>query len=116
MHKKGTNLIKIFLIKKELLGKNKLCKFLPCHEGLEDCTFCFCPFYPCEDESTSGRYIVSKKSDKKVWSCINCIFPNLKENVQEILKGLCDFRTDFSSISREQLLKLRKEIIKKKVS
>lgn len=116
MHKKGKNLINIFLIKKELLGKNKLCKFFPCHDGLEDCTFCFCPFYPCEDESTGGRNIISEKSGKKLWSCINCVFPHLKENTQEILKGLCDFQTEFSSISREKLLKLRKKITKKKVS
>jgi Zn-finger protein len=114
MHKKGKNLINIFLIKRKLLGKNKFCRFFPCHEGLEDCTFCFCPFYPCEDESTGGGYIISEKSGKKVWSCSNCIFPHLKGNAKEILEGLIDFHVDFSSISRTDLLKLKKKIIKKK--
>lgn len=50
---------------------NKGCIYFPCHQGLEDCTFCYCPFYPCEDESL-GEYIESIKLDKNIWSCKNC--------------------------------------------
>jgi len=114
MDKKGNCLISIFLRKKELLGKNELCKYYPCHKNLEDCTFCYCPFYPCEDESTGGKYIMSKNTKKKIWSCSKCIFPHIKENAENILKGLIAFDAEFSSISRKRLLELRKEILKKK--
>lgn len=32
------------------LGSRKGCQYFPCHEEskLEDCTYCFCPFYPCK--------------------------------------------------------------------
>lgn len=50
---------------------NKACKFFPCHAGLEDCTFCYCPFYPCLDEER-GRLIYSAKYKKDVWSCKSC--------------------------------------------
>ena len=54
--------------KGELLGIDKSCKYYPCHHGgLEDCTFCFCPFYPCGDESTAGKWIKGTS-----WSCEDC--------------------------------------------
>ena len=49
---------------------NKKCKYYPCHEGLEDCTYCYCPIFPCEDE-TLGKWI--KNGKKKIWDCSNCI-------------------------------------------
>ena len=54
--------------KGELLGIDRSCKYYPCHHGdLEDCTFCFCPFYPCGDESTGGKWIKGT-----TWSCEDC--------------------------------------------
>jgi Zn-finger protein len=50
---------------------NAACKYFPCHRDLEDCTFCFCPFYPCLDEKR-GEFVYSKNLKKKVWSCQNC--------------------------------------------
>ena len=50
---------------------NKACKFFPCHKGLEDCTFCYCPFYPCLDEDL-GKYVYSDKLSKNIWSCLDC--------------------------------------------
>lgn len=68
---------------------NKFCKYFPCHKGLEDCTFCYCPLYPCNDENR-GKYIRGK-----VWSCEDCnwihqkkivdkIFRIIKKNIEEI--------------------------------
>ena len=50
---------------------NKACKFFPCHTELEDCTFCYCPFYPCLNED-KGRFIYSAKFKKDIWSCKSC--------------------------------------------
>jgi len=64
---------------------NKACKYFPCHKGLEDCTFCYCPFYPCLDKKR-GRYVYSKK--KAIWSCENCIWIHKKKVVDKIFKLL----------------------------
>ncbi len=42
------------------------CEKYPCHFPNQDCAFCFCPFYPCMDSRTKGRY------DGDVWSCQDC--------------------------------------------
>jgi precorrin-3B C17-methyltransferase len=63
------------------------CEYYPCHSILGDCTFCFCPFYPCGDESTGGRYVVSEKTGKDVWSCKNCEWIHKKEVVYQKTTG-----------------------------
>lgn len=50
---------------------NRHCAYFPCHECLEDCTFCYCPFYPCLNERL-GRYVYSRRLKKNIWSCANC--------------------------------------------
>ncbi|MDG6243244.1 MAG: aminotransferase class I/II-fold pyridoxal phosphate-dependent enzyme [Methanolobus sp.] len=47
------------------------CEYYPCHFWGQDCTFCFCPFYACEDERTGGRWIASSTGGQ-VWSCEHC--------------------------------------------
>lgn len=60
---------------------NKSCNFFPCHAGLEDCTFCYCPFYPCLDKKKGG-FIYSVKNKKDIWSCKSCNWIH-KRNVAE---------------------------------
>lgn len=60
---------------------NKSCNFFPCHAGLEDCTFCYCPFYPCLDKKKGG-FIYSVKNKKDIWSCKSCNWIH-KRNVTE---------------------------------
>lgn len=50
---------------------NQACSYFPCHQDLEDCTFCYCPFYPCQEEGL-GSYVYSSRLKKKVWSCKSC--------------------------------------------
>lgn len=47
------------------------CEYYPCHhfEG-QECTHCFCPLYPCRDE-TLGKFVRTKRG-KRVWTCIDC--------------------------------------------
>ncbi|TAN60140.1 hypothetical protein EPN16_05810, partial [bacterium] len=39
-----------------LLRVNRACKYFPCHQNLEDCAFCYCPFYPCREKGL-GEYV-----------------------------------------------------------
>ena len=47
---------------------NKKCNFYPCHFEGQDCSFCYCPLYPCNDTRTGG------KLHKGVWDCSKCTF------------------------------------------
>lgn len=47
------------------------CPNFPCHHPDQNCTFCFCPLYPCEDPML-GEFVVSKRTGGKVWSCMKC--------------------------------------------
>lgn len=62
---------------------NKACKYFPCHKGLEDCTFCYCPFYPCRNKKL-GRNVYPK--GKAIWSCADCAWIHKKKVVDEIFE------------------------------
>src|SRR3989338_10394354 len=64
---------------------NKSCKYFPCHTKLEDCTFCYCSFYPCLDNKR-GNYVHSQKLNKDIWSCQNCNWIHKREVVDEIFE------------------------------
>ena len=75
-------------IGKYYMGKNSECIFYPCHDGLEDCSFCYCILYPCEIKEL-GKYITNTKS-KKVWDCSYCTLLHKKENIEKIRKIVKD--------------------------
>ena len=54
------------------IGCNKTCEYNPCHFTGQDCTFCFCPFYPCNDTDL-GSELIGKRG-QKVWNCTDCLF------------------------------------------
>lgn len=66
---------------------NKSCKFYPCHEQLQDCTFCYCPFYPCLNEDL-GRYVYSPKCKENVWSCLGCDWIHKRGIVDDIFSSI----------------------------
>ena len=55
------------------------CAYYPCHKGLEDCTYCYCPIYPCKYEEF-GQWI--GEDDKKVWDCSKCLIFHKKKVAQ----------------------------------
>lgn len=65
---------------------NRGCAYFPCHDGLEDCTFCYCPFYPCGDERR-GRYVIAKDS-RKIWSCKDCNWIHKRKVVDKIFREI----------------------------
>jgi len=77
---------------------NKACAAYPCHDKdkLEDCTFCYCPLYPCENEE-KGRWkegIIHPLDEKRekfkirIWDCSNCTWPHNKKRVDNLFKFL----------------------------
>ncbi len=65
------------------------CQYYPCHFEGQDCTFCFCPFYACEDVRTGGKWIVAS-SGNKVWSCENCTYIHQSRLSRQILDLLME--------------------------
>lgn len=46
------------------------CPYYPCHFAGQRCDFCYCPLYPCGDE-TLGQWAESANG-RKVWNCARC--------------------------------------------
>ena len=48
------------------------CPYYPCHPSCtgQRCDFCYCPLYPCGDESL-GRWL-ERENGGKIWSCEGC--------------------------------------------
>lgn len=64
-------------LSKPPVGSNTECAYYPCHHMGQECTFCYCPFYPCNDEEVGGKVVISR-SGEPVWSCMNCHFMHSK--------------------------------------
>jgi len=47
------------------------CPYYPCHFKGQRCDLCYCPLYPCEDESL-GEWTTGSRSAGRVWSCAPC--------------------------------------------
>lgn len=72
----------------QALGQDHLgCEHYPCHFEGQDCTFCFCPFYPCED-GRLGNVTTKKSSGGIAWSCINCDIIHRPDVAREVLDRL----------------------------
>jgi len=61
------------------------CERYPCHFPEQDCTLCFCPFYPCMDERTGGR------AEGSEWICDSCTLvhnPDVASKIMDcLMKG-----------------------------
>ena len=92
-------------------GPDNDCPYFPCHETLEACDFCYCPFYPCADGITGGEWI----KDKDVWSCQHCDWIHLEDPCKVVRKGLKRKLKDKDDLKTKhlELLKLRRECLLK---
>jgi threonine-phosphate decarboxylase len=63
------------------------CEYYSCHFKGQDCTFCFCPFYPCEDTRTGGK-LITKSTGGTVWSCIDCRLIHEEKIAEKVLVEL----------------------------
>ncbi|WP_457614413.1 cysteine-rich small domain-containing protein [Methanopyrus sp.] len=70
----------------EPVGPNESCEYYPCHFDGQDCTWCFCPLYPCLDEEL-GEWIEAGNGSE-VWSCKNCHLVHRPEPAKVLLQEL----------------------------
>jgi len=63
------------------------CEYYPCHFAGQDCTFCFCPFYPCENTRTGGE-LIHRSAGGTVWSCAGCNLIHGGHIAEKVLKEL----------------------------
>lgn len=92
-------------------GFDHNCEYLPCHENMEACDFCYCPFYPCGDSSTGGKWI----EDRDIWNCVDCIWIHQEEPDKCIRKGLDNILMEIDDLNnkKDELLRLRRECVLK---
>ena len=69
-----------------LIHGDEGCANFPCHHADQNCTFCFCPLYPCEDE-VLGEFVISRRTGGKVWSCQKCLWMH-RDDVAATLIGI----------------------------
>ncbi|MDD2835734.1 MAG: cysteine-rich small domain-containing protein [Methanothrix sp.] len=58
------------------------CESYPCHFPDQDCSLCFCPFYPCKDSRTGGREVDG------AWSCQSCRIIHMSNVAEMVLDAL----------------------------
>jgi|SRR3989338_1314217 len=75
---------------------NKACNYFPCHKELEDCTFCYCPLYPCRNKKL-GKFIYSRKRKKNIWSCQDCAWIHKAAVVDTIFRLIRKNQTKIKS-------------------
>ncbi|MCS7121882.1 MAG: hypothetical protein NZ895_04710 [Archaeoglobaceae archaeon] len=75
-------ILDLFAAMEKPLGSMVECKHYPCHFKGQDCSFCYCPFYPCFMYILGGHFVVTK--GKITWSCRNCNWIHRKDVVEEI--------------------------------
>ncbi len=73
------------------------CERYPCHFPEQDCSLCFCPFYPCKDGRTGG------KEERGEWICESCHLVHRKEVSDAVLDALVmrnDLRAAWKKLER----------------
>ncbi len=73
-------------MEKGWIGPNKECPYHPSHFKGQDCTFCYCPFYPCNDEDLGCD--IKSRNDKDIWCCTDCLFIHRTEVCKFILEEM----------------------------
>ncbi|HID17437.1 TPA: hypothetical protein EYP26_03995 [Candidatus Bathyarchaeota archaeon] len=93
-----------------LRGPDVSCEYYPCHFPGQDCTWCFCPFYPCGDPSAGGKTKRLGGTRRLVWDCSRCSWIHEPKVAMEVLKGVLTLGSDVRRIPRKALLELYSEI------
>lgn len=70
------------------VGSNRTCEYYPCHRDGQECTFCYCPFYPCLDKDL-GRMKTGRRGNE-VWSCKECLMIHDPDTVAYVHAALKD--------------------------
>ena len=73
------------------------CPYYPCHFAGQRCDFCYCPLYPCSDESL-GQW-VERANGGKVWNCSHCTLLHEPD--------IAEYLLHYPDASKEELVRLR---------
>ncbi len=73
-------------VERGCIGSDLDCPYYPSHFVGQDCTFCYCPFYPCED-TIFGKFKTSKRG-KEVWDCSDCLFIHRSDVVKFVMNSV----------------------------
>ena len=68
------------------IGPNLSCDYHPCHFEGQDCTFCYCPFYPCND--TDLGCDIEGRHGSKIWCCTDCLFIHRQDVARFIMSEI----------------------------
>ena len=60
-------------LKRGNIGSNLSCPYHPSHYRGQNCSFCYCPFFPCNDTDL-GRLVPSKRNGREILDCSQCLF------------------------------------------
>jgi hypothetical protein len=82
-------LIEMFGALEGIYGANYECKYHPCHFSGQDCSFCYCPFYPCLNYDFGGELKVTENG--YLWDCQNCWWIHEIGNVEDVIFSLSKF-------------------------
>jgi precorrin-3B C17-methyltransferase len=109
IHPLASDFYENYLAGEGVNGANLSCEYYPCHQHPQNCTFCYCPFYPCGDSSTGGHWI----KEKQVWSCEGCQWIHQDDSVQCIQGKLDKLLHNVEDLEdrKKELLKLRRECV-----
>ncbi len=80
-------------LKTGLKGSDTSCEYYPCHFEGQDCTWCFCPFYPCLNLLMDGEFR-RYRDGKLIWGCKNCEWIHIPENAEKVFNLLLDMDFD----------------------
>jgi Zn-finger protein len=108
MHPLAYEHLKKIVSEQQQIGSNESCDYYPCHFEGQDCTWCFCPFYPCEDEEVGGRW-VERKDGSSIWGCSHCFWIHRADVARAILDDFAALGIkDVAEIDerREELMQL----------
>ena len=92
------------------IGPDKGCDYHPCHFEGQDCSFCYCPFYPCLD-GTLGEHVISKRTGKEVWSCKECMWIHRDDVIALLSKRISELGITEPDDCRLKVLKSEVEAI-----
>ena len=73
------------------------CPYYPCHFAGQWCDFCYCPLYPCGDESL-GQWVESSNGGG-VWNCSQCTLLHEPD--------IADYLKKYPDAQKDELVRLR---------
>jgi len=100
-------------MRRGLIGGNIECAHFPCHHPGQNCTFCFCPLYPCLDPEL-GEYVTSKRTGGQVWSCQSCLWVHRDDVSESLFKMMPEIGENGLDESIRSELKVKLEGVHRK--